>query len=143
MAADLVSCLLFLFLFNSNSPLLARSTHIQCTPTERRALTLLREGFTDPSGRLTSWSGEDCCTWEGIECHNRTGRVNKLDLRNPYHLINGDRTAYERSCLGGKINQSLLQLEYLTFLDLSLNDFQGLEIPHFEENEGLGFGEWK
>ncbi|KAK8509602.1 hypothetical protein V6N13_093464 [Hibiscus sabdariffa] len=138
MAAYLVSCLLFLFLFlfSSNSPLLARSTHIQCTPTERRALTLLREGFTDPSGRLTSWSREDCCTWEGVECHNRTGRVTKLDLRNPHHLINGDRAAYERSCLGGKINQSLLLLEYLTYLDLSLNDFQGLEIPRF-------FGELK
>lgn len=33
--------------------------------------------------------------------------------------------------MGGKINHSLLHLEYLVYLDLSLNDFQGLEIPHF------------
>ncbi|GMI69652.1 hypothetical protein like AT2G34930 [Hibiscus trionum] len=131
MAANLVSYFLFLLLFISNSRLLVRSTHIRCTATERRALTVLRQGLTDPSGRLTSWFGEDCCTWKGIECHNRTGRVTKLDLRNPYHIFNGDRTAYKSSCLGGKINQSLLQLEYLTYLDLSLNDFEGLEIPRF------------
>ncbi|KAE8722145.1 hypothetical protein F3Y22_tig00014370pilonHSYRG00109 [Hibiscus syriacus] len=132
----LVSYLLFLFLFNLNSLLLVRSTPIQCTATERRALIILREALTDPSGRLSSWSGEDCCTWKGIKCHNQTGRVTELDLRNPYHLINGDRTSYKSSCLGGEINSSLLQLEQITYLDLSLNDFEGLEIPQF-------FGELK
>ncbi|KAK8320744.1 hypothetical protein V6Z12_A12G056700 [Gossypium hirsutum] len=69
--------------------------------TDRGAIVVLREGLTDPSGRLSSWIGEDCCTWEGIKCHNQTGRVTKLDLRNPYHLIGAvDPPAYKRSCLG-------------------------------------------
>ncbi|MBA0717177.1 hypothetical protein Golax_005014 [Gossypium laxum] len=133
----LVSFLLSLFLLYSNSKFVVCSTDIKCTDTDRRALVVLREGLTDPSGRLSSWIGEDCCTWEGIKCHNQTGRVTKLDLRNPYHLIGAvDPPAYKRSCLGGKINPSLIRLEYLTSLDLSLNDFEGLEIPGF-------FGELK
>ncbi|WRX13659.1 Leucine-rich repeat - like 10 [Theobroma cacao] len=130
----LVSYLLFLLLLNSNSRLVVCSADVKCTDAERRALVGLREGLTDPSGRLSSWVGLDCCTWKGIKCHNQTGRVTKLDLRNPYQLINGgagDPTAYKRSCLGGEINHSLLHLEYLTYLDLSLNDFEGLEIPDF------------
>ncbi|OMO77673.1 hypothetical protein COLO4_25040 [Corchorus olitorius] len=107
---------------------------VKCRDTERQALVVLRQSLTDPSARLSSWVGQDCCTWKGIKCHNQTGHVVKLDLRNPFQLINGgvgDPEAYKRSCLGGKIDSSLLHLEYLTYLDLSLNDFQGLEIPHF------------
>ncbi|TYH37648.1 hypothetical protein ES332_D12G054800v1 [Gossypium tomentosum] len=132
-----VSFLLSLFLLYSNSKFVLCSTDIKCTDTDRRALVVLREGLTDPSGRLSYWIGEDCCTWEGIKCHNQTGRVTKLDLRNPYHLIGAvDPPTYKRSCLGGKINPSLIRLEYLTSLDLSLNNFEGLEIPGF-------FGELK
>ncbi|XVF46083.1 hypothetical protein PTKIN_Ptkin02bG0259700 [Pterospermum kingtungense] len=130
----LFSYVLLLFLFNPNSQLVFCSTDVKCTDTDRKALVVLRGGLTDPSGRLSSWIGEDCCTWKGIKCHNQTGRVTKLDLRNTYHLINGgvgDPVAYKRSCLGGNISHSLLHLEYLTYLDLSLNDFVGLEIPKF------------
>ncbi|XVF00441.1 hypothetical protein REPUB_Repub04eG0001800 [Reevesia pubescens] len=133
----LVSYLLLLFLANSNLQLIVVcSTDVKCTDTERGALVVLRDSLTDPFGRLSSWVGEDCCTWKGIKCHDQTGRVTKLDLRNTYdRLINGggvgDPTEYKRSCLGGKINPSLLDLEYLTYLDLSLNDFEGLEIPNF------------
>ncbi|KAJ4702735.1 LRR receptor-like kinase family protein [Melia azedarach] len=115
------------------------NTGVLCLDAEREALFTFKKSLTDPSGRLSSWVDEDCCKWNGIQCNNQTGRVIKLDLRNPFQLNNGgvgDSTAYKRSCLGGKINTSLLYLEYLNHLDLSFNDFEGAQIPYF-------FGQFK
>ncbi|KAK2991192.1 hypothetical protein RJ640_002306 [Escallonia rubra] len=39
--------------------------------------------------------------------------------------------ACEKNKLGGKINPSLLNLEQLSYLDLSHNDFGGIQIPSF------------
>ncbi|XP_021831154.1 leucine-rich repeat receptor protein kinase MSP1-like [Prunus avium] len=111
-----------------------------CIKEERSALLSFKQDLKDPSGRLSSWVDHDCCQWEGISCNNRTGHVVKLSLRNPYHLIwydeEWDELAYNQSCLGGKINSSLLSLKYLNYLDLSYNDFDGIHIPKF-------FGELK
>ena len=53
------------------------------------------------------WSlGDDCCAWHGI------------DLRNG--ALSGDQ-----------IDSSILDLKYLTYLDLSLNYFYGIQIPDF------------
>ncbi|XP_057499616.1 receptor-like protein EIX2 [Actinidia eriantha] len=68
-----------------------------------------------------------------------SGHVIKLDLRNPFlsasfgfsSMEQGNNTAYKRSCLGGELNSSLLELKYLDYLDLSLNDFKGIPIPEF------------
>lgn len=38
---------------------------------------------------------------------------------------------YKRGCLRGKIHQSLTRLKFLSYLDLSSNDFNGLVIPEF------------
>ncbi|XP_061996600.1 receptor-like protein EIX2 [Rosa rugosa] len=127
--------LLLLFLASSclnNSSVVVES----CMEEERRALLSFKQDLSDPSGKLSSWAGHECCQWTGISCNNRTGHVATVDLRNTYPYTTGDdqwnSTEYEESCLGGKlINPSLLGLKHLSYLDLSLNDFQGIHIPKF------------
>ncbi|CAI0546285.1 unnamed protein product [Linum tenue] len=116
--------LLYFLLFLHSLPF----SYAKCTDTEREALLAFKTGLTDPSGRLSSWRGDDCCKWAGVKCSsNQT--VTHLDLKNPYPQEQLD--AYKLSCLGGQLNSSLLQLDHLTHLDLSLNDFEGLQIPEF------------
>ncbi|CAN6684198.1 unnamed protein product [Malus baccata var. baccata] len=103
-----------------------------CIDKERQALLIFKQHLLDPSGRLSSWVGHDCCQWKGVSCNNRTGHVVKMDLRNPYE----ERDMYEKFRLGGKINASLLSLKHLNYLDLSNNDFYSIQVPNF-------FGELK
>ncbi|PRQ24702.1 putative non-specific serine/threonine protein kinase [Rosa chinensis] len=102
-----------------------------CMEEERQALLNFKQDLIDPSGRISSWVGHQCCGWRGISCNNHTGHVVIIDLRNPYPRPYRNFTEYEESCLGGKLNPYLLGLKHLSYLDLSLNDFQGLPIPNF------------
>ncbi|XP_059633912.1 receptor-like protein EIX2 [Cornus florida] len=117
------------------------------------ALLTFKQGLKDPSGRLSSWKGDDCCRWSGVRCNNISRHVVKLHLRNPisvpiikdFALLWGDgaidsmeydqqmayESLYTSSRLGGKISSSLLHLTYLNSLDLSSNDFKGIRIPKF------------
>lgn len=95
-----------------------------CLPHERDALLAFKQRITlDYYGFLSSWKQggqeeeEDCCQWRGVTCSNRTGHVVKLDL--------GD------AGLKGQISPSLLSLEQLESLDLSLNCFNNGSIPTF------------
>ncbi|KAF8020924.1 hypothetical protein BT93_G1359 [Corymbia citriodora subsp. variegata] len=96
------------------------STNVTCIGAEREALLKFKHGLIDPWRRLKSWTGEECCMWEGVECNKKTGHVLKLDLHNPYKCM-----------LGGKIVPSLTELKYLKYLDLSVNNFSPQKIPIF------------
>ncbi|XP_057958637.1 receptor-like protein EIX1 [Malania oleifera] len=118
----------------------SNATH--CKAEEREALLDFKQSLTDPSNRLSSWVGEDCCSWTRVRCHNTTAHVIHLNLSNPIFLIDEEDGYYyydpeslvaaqKWSSLGGNISGSLLQLKHLQHLDLSLNHFQGLQIPQF------------
>ncbi|KAL8157588.1 uncharacterized protein LOC141674580 [Apium graveolens] len=92
--------------------------NVSCIDSEKQALLLLKESLVDDLNYLSSWTGDDCCAWHGIGCNNRTGHVIQLDLRNS-------------SLKGDHIYPSLLDLKYLTYLDLSNNNFSQMKIPQF------------
>ncbi|RWR86853.1 leucine-rich repeat receptor protein kinase MSP1-like protein [Cinnamomum micranthum f. kanehirae] len=125
-------------------------TNVTCLEKERQALLNFKQGLKDPSTRISSWSGDDCCRWKGIRCNNKTGHVIKLNLRNSYQekfsprkyiqfnqqtnqpdMKDDFEAEFNRSCISGEINPSLLELKYLMHLDLSFNCFGGIGIPKF------------
>ncbi|XP_027152300.1 receptor-like protein EIX2 [Coffea eugenioides] len=115
-------------------------SNASCFENERQALLEFKKGLIDKSNRLASWTGEDCCSWEGIECSRNTGHVVKLNLCNNIifdfdRWIFGDRqnyaSIYGETCLGGQISPSLVNLQHLHYLDLSSNYFAGIRIPTF------------
>ncbi|KAK9291680.1 hypothetical protein L1049_019629 [Liquidambar formosana] len=120
---------LLLWLFGSSyletiKPCLcSQELNVKCIKAERDALLTFKDALTDPSDRLSSWVGDDCCKWRGVGCENRTGHVFKLNLKNPVDEMGSE--------LGGEVNPSLLRLKFLNYLDLSLNDFRGTRIPKF------------
>ncbi|WOL02905.1 hypothetical protein Cni_G11624 [Canna indica] len=91
----------------------------RCFKAERAALLDFKAGVVDdPSYLLSSWKVvEDCCRWSGVVCDNQTGHVVELNLQ-PYMKV-------------GFLNQSLLSLTHLDRLNLSYNDFGGIQIPDF------------
>ncbi|ESW17956.1 hypothetical protein PHAVU_006G001500 [Phaseolus vulgaris] len=111
-------CVLLLLLYAVTFQKGACSTNMKlsCNEKDRSPLLLFKHSVKDHSNKLSSWSnGEDCCAWKGVVCDNTTGRVTRLDLN--------------QQNLEGEISLSLLQIEFLTYLDLSLNDFTGLTLP--------------
>ncbi|KAF5773989.1 putative leucine-rich repeat-containing, plant-type, leucine-rich repeat domain superfamily [Helianthus annuus] len=108
-----------------------------CLDDERQALLQFKRGLVDEANRLASWAGEtsDCCKWIGILCDNITGNVHKIHLPgkclfDDYNTIKEyDETVKRR--LRGVISPSILYLKQLEHLDLSCNDFRGIQIPRF------------
>ncbi|XP_050254133.1 receptor-like protein EIX2 [Quercus robur] len=100
------------------------ANNIRCIEGERQALLQFKKGLVDDYGRLSSWQSGDenknCCNWEGVRCSNLTGHVLELHL-----------SAIQNERFGGMISSSLLELPYLTYLDLSFNDFNQSYLPKF------------
>ncbi|KAK3421198.1 hypothetical protein EUGRSUZ_H04984, partial [Eucalyptus grandis] len=92
-----------------------------CIVAEREALLKFKQDLIDPYRRLWSWTGKDCCEWEGVECNKKTRHVTKLDLRNPCGGI--------ECSLGGKTHLALNELKHLKYLDLSFNNFSTQKFP--------------
>ena len=93
---------------------------VLCIEKERQALLEFKKGFVNGNDNLSSWGSEDeknCCNWDGVYCNSQTGHVIELHL-------------YSYG-LRGMISPSLLELPYLTSLDLSYNDFNQSHIPKF------------
>ncbi|GKV21476.1 hypothetical protein SLEP1_g31452 [Rubroshorea leprosula] len=74
--------------------------------------------YDTPYPKTESWKeGIDCCSWDGVTCHNVTGHVIGVDLSN--------------SCLHGSFpsNNSLFLIKSLQTLNLACNDFKHSKIP--------------
>ncbi|XP_062153480.1 receptor-like protein EIX1 [Alnus glutinosa] len=98
------------------------NSEVRCIEEERHALLKFKQGLEAHNGMLSSWGNheEDCCNWEGIKCSNRTGHVVKLVLQGKYLFEGGHKY------LSGEISSSILGLQHLTYLDLSLNNLSTL-----------------
>ncbi|KAG2708737.1 hypothetical protein I3760_05G207100 [Carya illinoinensis] len=128
--------LLLLVFLSCNATKLGSSSNlhtnskVRCIEEERQALLQFKQHLVDLSHWLSSWDSgnEDCCKWEGIKCSNKTGHVVKLDLQADWLYGAKPATKY----LEGGISSSLLGLQYLTYLDLSGNNFSIMKsFPNF------------
>ncbi|CAI9262757.1 unnamed protein product [Lactuca saligna] len=97
---------------------------VLCSEQERVALLNFKHSIQDPFEMLSSWVGNECCLWEGIQCDGVTGNVQRLHLK-------GDSPYPYNYLAGNKVSSSLAELRHLKYLDLSGNDFQGSQIPEF------------
>ncbi|XP_042479781.1 receptor-like protein EIX2 [Macadamia integrifolia] len=72
-----VLLLMFLCIQTTISSVSSTNTAVVCSKAEKQALLSFKKGLKDPTNWLSSWIGEDCCTWKGVSCNNRTGHVVK------------------------------------------------------------------
>eukprot|EP00257_Ricinus_communis_P026054 XP_025013468.1 receptor-like protein EIX2 [Ricinus communis] len=112
------------------------ATVIRCIESERQALLHFKKGLIDRANLLSSWTNEeeDCCRWSRVRCDKHTGHVVMLDLRpimigrDGIYALGGDGN-FVWTGIGGELSSSLLELPYLSHLDLSNNWFS--DIPEF------------
>ncbi|KAL5139649.1 Receptor-like protein EIX2 [Glycine soja] len=110
---------------------LHRILKIHCNEKDMNTLLRFKKGVRDPSGMLSSWFPKlDCCRWTGVKCDNITGRVTQLNL--PCHTTQPEVVAYQEKddkshCLTGEFSLTLLELEFLSYLDFSNNDFKSIQ----------------
>ncbi|KAK1415119.1 hypothetical protein QVD17_30890 [Tagetes erecta] len=121
--------LLFFQRFGTSTDIMiTTSSNVTCIENERHSLLIFKKSLTNTHNVLSTWKGVECCKWQGIGCHSRTGHVVKLDLR---ALVSLETLMLDDSFgLQGKLSNSLENLKHLRYLDLSMNEFSG-NIPKF------------
>ncbi|KAJ0764585.1 putative leucine-rich repeat-containing, plant-type, leucine-rich repeat domain superfamily [Helianthus annuus] len=117
------------------------SNHAPCIATERLVLIQLKNNLIDHANRLSSWVGNDCCSWSGVVCNNITGNVQEIHLRGPDDGFHGhchgpydtddELEEASKQMLGGTISPSVTKLLQLMYFDISCNDFGFIPIPAF------------
>ncbi|KAJ9679402.1 hypothetical protein PVL29_021359 [Vitis rotundifolia] len=112
---------------SSTISILCEPNTLVCNEKEKHSLLRFKKALSGPGNWLSSWSvNQDCCRWEAVRCNNVTGRVVELHLSDLH-----DTDHYEFYRLGGEISPALFELEFLSYLNLSGNDFGGSPIPSF------------
>ncbi|XP_010495836.1 PREDICTED: receptor-like protein 12 isoform X1 [Camelina sativa] len=113
-----------LILFLSNS-ILVLASHVRhlCRADQKNALLEFKNEFyvqeLNSNGivgdkKTEKWrNNTDCCTWDGISCDPKTGKVVELDLMNSF--LNGPL----------RYDSSLFRLQHLHSLVLGSNNFSG------------------
>ncbi|XP_050207978.1 receptor-like protein 6 [Mercurialis annua] len=116
--------------FSSSSFSFSSSIKHRCHDNERSALLQFKNSFLSTNNcydqyysKVESWklvdgeSSGDCCTWDGVECDDRTNHVIGLDLTD--------------SCISASIssNSTLFDLVHLQTLNLAYNIFFQSQIP--------------
>ncbi|KAF8765900.1 hypothetical protein HU200_008049 [Digitaria exilis] len=100
-----------------NANLTLQTAPSLCHSGQADALLKLKRSFIfdlDSTTTLQSWqAGSDCCLWEGVGCSNASGHVTVLDLSGVGLHSKG-------------IDTVIFNLTSLRVLDLSMNDFGGL-----------------
>ncbi|XP_050144134.1 receptor-like protein EIX2 isoform X2 [Malus sylvestris] len=114
---------------------------MRCIESEREALLAFKQGLIDDYNLLSSWGREehkqDCCKWLGVHCSNRTNHVTQLHLGwsylyQAYALQQKGHPHYVEYYLQGKmLSPKLIELKHLKYLDLSLINFNGSQVPDF------------
>lgn len=141
---------------NTHMCLGAENTTI-CSEQERSVLLKFKQSINDEFGMLSTWVGDECCRWKGVDCDVPTGTVVGLSLRGhviwnsnyfpesypvdlnsfvafgeDYYRIDLDSLDKEDNYLvGDEVMSSLAELTHLKSLDLSGNNFQKARIPEF------------
>ncbi|XP_068316510.1 receptor-like protein EIX2 [Pyrus communis] len=113
----------------------------RCIESEREALLAFKQGLVDDYDLLSSWGREehkqDCCQWLGVHCSNRTNHVTQLHLGwsyldQAYALQQKGRPQNIYYYLQGKMmSPKLIKLKHLKYLDLSVINCNGRQVPDF------------
>ncbi|XP_010500295.1 PREDICTED: receptor-like protein 12 isoform X2 [Camelina sativa] len=123
----LLRSICFLFLVSSILNTFVSSTQHLCHSEQRDALLEFKSEFSiqEPDysygssyPKTESWvNTSDCCSWDGITCAAKSGKVIGLDLSDSF--LHGPL----------KSNSSLFRLRHLRHLNLAGNNFNNSQIP--------------
>ncbi|KAM3220867.1 putative LRR receptor-like serine/threonine-protein kinase [Capsicum annuum] len=98
-----------------------------CYEGEGAALMSFKSLLTDLSNRLSSWQGENCCSWKGIKCSS-SGHVVVVNLRNPHPIevminINKEVVSNSKNTSDFALKglEGLRRLRYLVLIGVDLS----------------------